>query len=125
MTLCLVEKVDALYLLAIALLPHMDKFLVVAHETPDVRVVENVFHVTTCRVTFVTCCKLVAELQGFWHSLTENVRLWPQQDAELLFLLADYSQLTNVLILDGTGVGSDRSGLLHLGIAFKLHFKSS
>ena len=104
MTLSFVKKVDALHLLTIALLPHVHLLFVVAHKAPKVWVVKNVFHVTSSCMPFVSCSKLVAELEGFWDSLTENVGLRPHEHLELLNFLANNSQPSNILVLHRTSV---------------------
>ena len=91
MTLSFVKKVDSLHLLTIALLPNVHLLLVVADKAPQVWVVKNVFHVATSRMPFVSCSKLVAELQGLRDSLTENVGLRPHEYLELLNFLANNS----------------------------------
>ena len=60
-TLGLVEKVNALHLLPIALLPDMKLLLVVADEASQVWVVKNVFYMATSCVPFVSCSKFVPE----------------------------------------------------------------
>ena len=92
-TLRLIEEVDGAHLLAIILAPHMQLLLVVADETANVLVVEDVLDwAATLRVLLVRCHELVAKLKRLWDALPKDGGLGPHQLAQLLFGLPDNGQ---------------------------------
>ena len=71
MALSFVKKIDALDLLTIAFFPDVELFFVVAHKRPQMRILKNIFDMASGSMTFVSCGKLVAKLQGLGNALAE------------------------------------------------------